>query len=158
AMCERLYPRQDHPNLAHSLHILEIMLAQLGQPARALPYAERALAMSERLYPKQDHPRLAGGLHSLGVTLAALGQPAKARPHLERALAMQRNLGEQNYYSEDQALAFVAWLPSTRDWYLSVTRDSLGPDNAYAHIWKSKSAITRVLQDRRAAVRFALTN
>jgi tetratricopeptide (TPR) repeat protein/CHAT domain-containing protein len=159
AMDERLYANQDHPNLARSLHNLAGVQCVLGESAKALPYAERGLAMCERLYPKQDHPELAGSLNNLGIVLRALGQPAQALPHLERALAMYRNLGELAFLDETQALSRAAVLAfNPQDAYLSVTRDLPTPETAYPHIWKTKAIVTRTLQDRRAAVRFALTN
>src|SRR5262245_22482904 len=38
---ERLYPKQDHPELAQSLSNLGFVLGALGQPAKALPHLER---------------------------------------------------------------------------------------------------------------------
>src|SRR5262249_3188077 len=74
---------------------------------------------------------------------------------LERALAMDRNLAERDFVAETQALARVAALPRTRDGYLSVSRDRTAPHQAYAHLWSSKAAVTRILQDRHAAARLA---
>ena len=51
--------------MAGTLNLLGVVLQGQGQPARALPYFERALAMRERLYPKQDHPHLAVSLNNL---------------------------------------------------------------------------------------------
>ncbi len=158
AMRERLYPKQDHRHLARSLNTLGVLLRGLGQPAKALPFAERALAMYERLYSKHDRSQLADSLHNLGVVLWALEQPAKARLHLERALAMYRNIGVQTFLDEAQALGGILVLPPARDNYLSMTRDLPSPETAYPHLWDSKAVITRILQDRRAAVRFALTD
>jgi tetratricopeptide (TPR) repeat protein len=92
AMNERLYPKQDHANLATSLHNMGSLLKQLGEPRKALEYYERALAMNERLYPKQDHPDLAQSLNNMGVLLDHLGEPHKALPCFERALAMRERL------------------------------------------------------------------
>ena len=94
AVLERLYPKQDHPDLAGSLTNLGLVLDALGQPGKALPYRERALAMYERLYPKRDHLDLAASLNNLGAVLHSLGQAGKALPYLERALAMRLRLYE----------------------------------------------------------------
>jgi CHAT domain-containing protein len=67
------------------------VLRALGEPDKALPYWERALAMYERLYPKQDH-HLAASLNNLGNLLRELGEPRKALPYSERALAMYESL------------------------------------------------------------------
>jgi tetratricopeptide (TPR) repeat protein len=157
AVCERLY-KQDHSDLVRGMNNLGLVLGALGQPAKALPHFERAVAMRERLYPKQDHPALANSLNNLGLVLYVLGQPTKALPYFERTLAMDRNLVEHAFLDEAQALGRAATLPATRDAYLTVTRDLPAPENAYSHIWKIKAAVTRILQDRRAAVRFALTD
>src|SRR5262249_22690552 len=112
----------------------------------------------ERLYPQQDHPHLAASLNNLGAVLQALGQPGKALPYCERGLAMYRNLGEQDYVGEAQALARAAALPPTRDNYLCVSRDLPRPEAAYPQLWASKATVTRILQERHAAVRVALSH
>ena len=91
-MYERLYPKQDHPELAISLKNMGHVLDSLGEPGKALPYFERALAMNERLYPKQDHPALARSLSWMGHVLESLGEPRKALPYYEQALAMRERL------------------------------------------------------------------
>ena len=92
AACEKLYPKQDHSDLANTLNAMGFLLNSLGEPRKALPYYERALAMRERLYPKQDHPDLAFSLHNLGFLLNSLGEPQKALPYYERTLAMRERL------------------------------------------------------------------
>jgi tetratricopeptide (TPR) repeat protein/CHAT domain-containing protein len=151
AMWERLYPKRDHSDLGLALNSLGVALVGLGDPDKALPYFEQALAMYERLSPKRDHPHLAGSLHNVGYVLNVIGQVEKARPYCERALALYRQLGEQDYLAQAQALARAASLPSTRDVYLSLSRDVVPPQAAYPHIWASKAAVTRILQARHAA-------
>src|SRR5262249_28742240 len=90
--------------------------------------------------------------------LRQLGQPAQALPRFERALVMYRNLGERDYVGEAQALARAAALPPTRDSYLSVSRDLPRPEAAYPPLWSSKAAVTRILQERHAAARVALSH
>jgi CHAT domain-containing protein/Tfp pilus assembly protein PilF len=72
------------------------VLRSLGQPAKALGYYEKALAMYRRLYPearfKDGHPLLATSLNSLGSVLEAMGEPAKALGYYEKALAMRQKL------------------------------------------------------------------
>src|SRR5262249_33968960 len=97
---ERLYPAKDYPDghldLARSLNNVGGFLQALGEPAKALPYHEKALAMCERLYPpdnfKDDHGERARSLSNLGIVLRELRQPAKALPHYEKALAMCERL------------------------------------------------------------------
>jgi CHAT domain-containing protein/tetratricopeptide (TPR) repeat protein len=95
AMRDRLYPKQDHPDLATSLDSLGILLDVLGEPRKALPFHERALAMCERLYPQQDHPDLATRLNNIGYLLEKLRDLRKALPFHERALAMRERLYPQ---------------------------------------------------------------
>jgi tetratricopeptide (TPR) repeat protein/CHAT domain-containing protein len=92
ALYERLYPKQDHPDLADSLTGLGVLLGEMGQQEKALGFYEQALAVRERLYPRQDHPLLAASLDNLGYGLNALGQRGKALSYLQRALAMRERL------------------------------------------------------------------
>jgi CHAT domain-containing protein/Tfp pilus assembly protein PilF len=99
-MRQKLYPKErfpdGHPELATSLNNLGGVVQALGQPAKALPHYEQALAMNKKLYPKKrfpkGHPELAHSLNNLGGVREALGQPAKALPHYEQALAMRQKL------------------------------------------------------------------
>jgi tetratricopeptide (TPR) repeat protein/CHAT domain-containing protein len=114
AMRERLYPTQDHPDLAESLNNLGFVLNAMGHARMALPYCERALAMDERLYSKQqDHPDLAMSLNNLGLVVQALGQAGQALPYYERALAMRERLyPDQNHPDLAMSLnnlGFVFW-------------------------------------------------
>jgi CHAT domain-containing protein/Tfp pilus assembly protein PilF len=72
------------------------VLQALGEPAKALAYYEKALAMNERLYPpdrfRDGHPHVAVSLKNLGSVLQALGEPAKALAYYEKALAMNQRL------------------------------------------------------------------
>jgi CHAT domain-containing protein/tetratricopeptide (TPR) repeat protein len=99
-MRQGLYPPDKfpagHPDLALSLNDLGYLLHAQGEPAKALPYYEKALAMNQRLYPPDKfpagHPRLAASLNNLGYLLQDLGEPAKALPYYEKALAMRQRL------------------------------------------------------------------
>ncbi|MEO1219462.1 MAG: tetratricopeptide repeat protein [Bacteroidota bacterium] len=54
----RLYPDQDHLQIAYSLHCIGLGLSKLGRSGEGLDKFRRALAMSLRLYPdlEQPHP------------------------------------------------------------------------------------------------------
>ena len=89
-----------------------------------------------------------------------MGSYEKALPHSEQALAMYRKLGGRVLAtaSEAEALSFVNAQPLTRDGFLSLTTHVLdAAASAYAAVWTSKSAVTRVLAQRQAAARVAGT-
>jgi len=164
AMYRKLYPPSQysdgHPQLAGSINNLGALLNELGSHEEALPHYEQALAMYRKLYPAakypDGHPNLATNINSLGILLQVMGQSEKALSHFEEALAMRQKLGRRMLAmaSEAEALAFVTAQPMTRDSFLSFTRHL--PDtaaSAYVSVWSSKSAITRVLEQRHAAAR-----
>jgi tetratricopeptide (TPR) repeat protein len=164
---EKLYPPekypQGHPDLATSLNNLGFLLQVQGEYAKALPYLEKALAMRERLYPKEEypqgHPDLAESLNNLGALLQDQGEYAKALPYYEKALAMQEDLAEAflSTASEAEALNRLADLPFTRDGYLSVSqRLPKTEDASYAHVWRGKGTVGRVVERRHQAL--ALTD
>jgi tetratricopeptide (TPR) repeat protein len=159
ATYERLYPKdqysQGHPNLALSLNNLGGLLQAQGEYAKALPYLEKSLAMRERLYPKdrypQGHPELAQSLNNLGFLIQDQGEYAKALPYLEKGLAMDEELADAFLAnaSEAEALNRLASLPFTRDAYLSLARRVPQTEEAsYAHVWRGKAAVARVLERR----------
>ncbi len=76
----------DHPNVAHRLNNLALILRELGQPEAARPLQERALAIDEAAYGP-DHPDVARDLNNLAAILRELGRPEAARPLQERALS-----------------------------------------------------------------------
>jgi tetratricopeptide (TPR) repeat protein len=81
----------EHPYVAESLAAQAWLLVELGQPAAALPLAERAARMAEKLAP--ESPQLGKALARLGEAHLALGQAARAIAPLERALQLA---GPQN--------------------------------------------------------------
>jgi CHAT domain-containing protein len=99
-MTKKLYPAErfpnGHPDLATSLNGMGFVLQALGEPAKALPYHEQALAMRQKLYPAKifpdGHPDLATSLNGMSAVLRELDEPGKALPYCEQALAMTRKL------------------------------------------------------------------
>jgi CHAT domain-containing protein/tetratricopeptide (TPR) repeat protein len=95
-MCEALYPKDGHPDLATTLNNFGLLLQAQGDYGGARGYHERALAMCEALYPKDrypyGHPCLATSLRGLGSLLQAEGDYGGARRCRERALAMNEAL------------------------------------------------------------------
>jgi CHAT domain-containing protein/Tfp pilus assembly protein PilF len=159
-MTERLYPKekflQGHPDLARGLNILGSLLHDQGEYAQALIYFKQALAMRERLYPKQKypqgHPHLASSLISLGAVLKAQGQYVQALRYLKGALEMRQDLCElfATGASEAESFSLAARLPWTLDGLLSVSLSLNGKNETnYTAVWRSKAAITRILEGRR---------
>jgi tetratricopeptide (TPR) repeat protein len=160
AMRERLYPANQYPNghplLAASLFMLSLVQEKRGDSDSALVYAKQALAMEERLYPADryplGHPDLTGRLDHLGFLLAKRGDLDGAWDHLARALRMEQDLVDTvaSSASEAEALRYAAAsTPQTRDKLLSVAlRRTTSGDDLYAHIWRTKAAITRIVQLR----------
>jgi CHAT domain-containing protein/tetratricopeptide (TPR) repeat protein len=91
-IARRLYPKQDHPNLAASLYNLARMLLHQGRYADAETFSREALEMSRRLYAKQDHPLLAHSLTYMAAVLESRGKYADAETVSREALAMYRRL------------------------------------------------------------------
>jgi CHAT domain-containing protein/Tfp pilus assembly protein PilF len=167
AMRERLYPRKvyphGHPELAHSLNALGTLLHDQGEYARAQDYYRKALGMTKRLYPKdrypQGHPDLAVRLTNLGCLLRDQGDFPRACDHLHKALAMYQDLTDvfSSVASEAEAFSRLASLPRCRDGLLSFSRHvPRTEETVYGSIWRSKGAITRILERRQQAVMHAL--
>ncbi len=165
-MYRKLYPASKypdgHPDLARGISNLGFLLDVMGSYEKALPHYEQALAMNRNLYPASKYPdghtHLAIGIHNLGFLLQAMGWYEKALPHYEQALAVRQKLGRRVLAtaSESEALAFVKAQPLARDGFLSLTTHLPNTSaSAYGAVWSSKSAITRVLEQRHAAARFA---
>jgi CHAT domain-containing protein/tetratricopeptide (TPR) repeat protein len=167
AMRRRLYPADKfpagHPALATSLNNMGLLLLARGEYAQAEPYYRKAVAMRRRLYPADKfpdgHPALAANLNNLGSLLHDWGKYAEAESLLREALAVYQRHADRLAQSapEAQALNFAATFPLTRDAYLSATRRLPGHSaaEAYALVWQSKAALTRVYQRRHLALRAA---
>jgi CHAT domain-containing protein/Tfp pilus assembly protein PilF len=162
-MDEELYPEdkypRGHPYLAHTLNRLGSALSAQGTYPKALPHLQRALKMRRELYPKagypHGHPELAESLRSLSLLLLRQEKYKEALTHLEPALCMDQQLANDfaALASEAQALNFAASMPLTRDALLSMSLHPAAPDiDVYPHVWRSKSAITRILQRRQQAL------
>src|SRR5262249_47397771 len=90
-------------------------------------------------------------LNNLGMLLIDQGEPAKAWPLLERAVRMYEDLAEQFSLvaSEVEALNFARRLPGTIHGLLSISVELSRPDSeVYAHVWRGKAALTRLLHRR----------
>ncbi len=163
AMREALYPKnlypQGHPEVAVSLYCLGALIYEQGVYAQAREYLERALAMFHAMYPNdrfpRGHPDLANSLNWLGVLLQAQGVYAEARPVLQQAVDMQQDLADilLAATSESEARNYLAQLPMARDGLISVSLHVPDSDDAtYVRVWRGKAVLTRVLQQRQAAL------
>jgi tetratricopeptide (TPR) repeat protein len=86
----RLYPRQDHPDVARSLNNLAVVLQVQGKYADAETLHREALEVRRRPYPKQDHPDLAVSLYNLALVLKAQRKYADAEKLHREALEIHR--------------------------------------------------------------------
>jgi CHAT domain-containing protein/Tfp pilus assembly protein PilF len=164
AMRQMLYPHerypQGHPHLVQSLSALGVFLRTRGEYNKAEPFFRDALAMNQALYPREKyphgHPDLTKGLTHLGFLLQIQGEARKAKPIYERALAMQHSLVAlyADAASEIQGLNYLAQLPATRDFYLSLPHEPINssPDEVYAPIWRGRAALTRIFERRQRAL------
>jgi CHAT domain-containing protein/tetratricopeptide (TPR) repeat protein len=160
-MEEALYPRDryphGHPDLAKSVYSLASLHLDRGDYAEALPLCERALAMEEALYPKDrfplGHPDLALSVFSLALLHEGRGDYGRSLPLYERALTLNEGFVSAvvEYSAEAEALNLLASLPLTRDSLLSLPAERVTAEAAYAHAWRGKSAIVRVLEQRHRA-------
>jgi tetratricopeptide (TPR) repeat protein/CHAT domain-containing protein len=157
AMCERLYCDRQDAVLAFRRINMGLTLRSLGESAEALGHFQRALRVLERFYAKHHSTALVAILYMVGTVTHELGEPADALPYFERALAIYRNVGERDYTNEAQALSHAEFLPHIRNAYLSATDGLQMAERSYSHVWRSKAAITRILQGRHAAVRVSLS-
>ena len=97
-MRQRLYPEQDHSDVALSLNNMGTVLKPLEDAKSARPYHEQALEMYQRLYPEQDHPDVAMSLDNMGSVLDSLENAQSGRSYYEQALEMyQRLYPEQDH-------------------------------------------------------------
>ena len=160
-MREKLYPRarhpRGHPDVATSLNNLAALFRAQDDYAKAEPLYVSALEMRERLYPKtrysQGHPHLAMSLGNLAGLHCAQSEYAKAEPLLRRALRMYSDsaVSLAAFSPEATALNYLASQPMARDGYLSATL-RLPKTDAYAAVWQTKAALSRVYERRHLAV------
>jgi CHAT domain-containing protein len=162
-MYQALYPRDKypdgHPDLVQSLNNVAAVLRRQGEYEQGLKYLRRALEMAEALYPKDKYPHghlhLAYELRNLGAALLQQGDQEQALESCRRALEIQQHEVERLASSApvDRALNFAASLPLTRDWLLSAAAHLEGSASAaYAAVWPTRSAVTRVFERRHLAV------
>jgi tetratricopeptide (TPR) repeat protein/CHAT domain-containing protein len=164
AMYKALFPPErfprGHPDLAATLGNLGNLCQDQGQFAKAQNYFERAVATAEALYPvahyPQGHPHLAATVTNLAGIHRERGDYKTALGHFRRALVMYQDLADAfaAAVSEAEALNLAASLPRVRDGALSVSRHLKVPaKDIYPLVWRSRAALTRLVQQRQQALR-----
>jgi tetratricopeptide (TPR) repeat protein/predicted Ser/Thr protein kinase len=90
----------DHPGVGDAnLNLANLLLVYRGEPRRARPFLERALALAHKHLPR-GHPRLGAILSLLGRTDFLLGKRTLALTRLEEALQIAEH---GKWLSEDAA-------------------------------------------------------
>src|SRR5262249_35473059 len=133
---------------------LGMLLVARKEHARAEPFFREAVAMHEALYPREKYPEgrpaLAQSLGNLGLVIHSQGDYARAEPFLRDAFDMQLALflRSADIMAEAEALNMAWRAAHTRDAFLAATR-RLPPDpEVYRRVWRSKAALTRLLERR----------
>ena len=95
-MLQRLFPKQDHPDVAQSLNNVGIAYDNLGDAQQALLHKKQAVRMAFACYQK-EHPHLKLYLKNLIGTLKAIGKNQATLAVQEELLPLcQVYLGEQH--------------------------------------------------------------
>ncbi|MDQ6893871.1 MAG: serine/threonine-protein kinase [Acidobacteriota bacterium] len=82
----------DEPELkAEMLNVMGTVYQRVGEPDKARPLLEEALAIRRRVFGP-EHELVAESLNNLGVLLRQKNEPAAAEPMLRQALAMRRRV------------------------------------------------------------------
>jgi CHAT domain-containing protein/Tfp pilus assembly protein PilF len=165
AVYKRLYPQDKfphgHPHLAFVLDNLGSLYRLMGKYDQGIDFCRRALAMREKLYPKEKYPNghadLVSNLRNLGVLHLAAGENGPALDFFRRGLAMQEELSQTflSTASEAEALNYLAKRSSVFDGYLTATRNQSEEDAGYAHVWRGKATLAKLLERRRQSLRLA---
>jgi CHAT domain-containing protein/Tfp pilus assembly protein PilF len=163
-MLQALYPN-GHPRLALYLNNLGGVLYLQGKYGEAEKFYRQALAMREALYSKdryrQGHPDLVQSLNNLGGLLSDQRAYDQAEPICSQTLQMHTELATRlaRVAPEAVALNAAAVFPLVRDSFVAVTKHIPGSEvRAYAAIWRTRAALTRVYQRRQLALIAAATD
>jgi CHAT domain-containing protein/tetratricopeptide (TPR) repeat protein len=163
AMQRKLYPASEyprgHPHLAQSLNNLGSALDRQGKSSQALGHYRESLAMRHKLYPIAEypsgHPDLIESLLNIGFGASAQADEHQALDCARQALAMEDKLLGAFFdtASEMEALNFLARLPLSRDFFLSVTasdpKHEVPPAaETYRALWPGRSLVTRLSERR----------
>jgi CHAT domain-containing protein len=152
-----------HPELANSLIGLGVAATRAGDNAGAEAYYREAEAMYRGRFPKASfpdgHPTLASLRNNQAILYASMGRLEQAWAAISEALATQEAFLDTFVAtaSEAEALRFAAALPQLRNNLLETSFGGfVTDDEIYEHIWRTKAAVSRVVQSRQAA--WALDN
>ena len=87
---KRLFPNQDHTDIANSLNNLGTIW-QLKDFKKSLDFNEQSFEMRKRLFPNQDHSSIAGSLYNLGAVWSEKDFK-KALDFYEQSFEMRKRL------------------------------------------------------------------
>ena len=157
-MNQSLYP-EGHPNLAADLNDLACVLEALGDHDEAKKYFQRTLEAYHKVYPVEvypdGHPHLAVGMANLAMTFLQDGDRPSAWSLVSQAMVMCNKLDEifVAAASEAESLDYLVQSKPIRDDLICCSAGTPGNGDAvYAHIWRRKSLIARMLAHRQAAL------
>ncbi len=91
-MNKRLYPNEDHPDIAISLNNLGNVWDSLGDFGKAKDFFEKSFEMRNKLYPNQNNSENANALNNLGGIWDSLGDHSKAKYFYEKSFEMRNKL------------------------------------------------------------------
>ncbi|WP_431903126.1 FxSxx-COOH system tetratricopeptide repeat protein [Nonomuraea sp. bgisy101] len=146
-----------HPDVAHALSGLGLVLQDAGRAEEAIKLQEQALALLAGVYG-EEHPEVAHTLDKLGYALRLVGRFDEARMSHERALAILEacygpvhgevgmpltNLGlvYQDIGDHDMAQAH-------QERAMSVFSSVFGPDHPHAQLGARRLGVARLLGGR----------
>ncbi|MDN5102359.1 SIR2 family protein [Aliarcobacter butzleri] len=91
-MRKKLYPKQDHPDIAISLNNLGTAWNHKHDFDKALDFYSQSFEMWERLYPNQNNPHIANSLHNLGTVWNDMNDFDKALEFHNLSFEMRKRL------------------------------------------------------------------
>jgi CHAT domain-containing protein/tetratricopeptide (TPR) repeat protein len=167
-MVQKLFPESQYPDghreLVVSLNNLGGAFLLNGQIENAVSSYRQAHQMAKKLYPKSKfpvgHPLLGICSVNLGAVLMASGRSNDALDVLRSGLEMHQQMlwSELATASEEAAFDKIGSHGTYVDGFLSATLgSSMTADVCCQTLWRSRSMVTRLLEQRQSAARIAGT-
>ncbi|MDN5103742.1 tetratricopeptide repeat protein [Aliarcobacter butzleri] len=153
-MMKRLYPNQDHPDIASFLNNLGT-IQNKKEFDKALDFHLQAFNMRKRLYPNQDHKHIAISLNNLGTVWNDIYDFDKAIDFYTQAFEMRKKLySSQDHPDIANSLQNLGTIWSNKkdfnkalDFYEKAfeMRKRLHSNHNHPEIIKSMFSLTRIL-------------
>lgn len=86
-----------HPNVAHTINNLAVILRQEGKLLEALNMYEEALGIRRQIFSTHLHPDIATTLNNMSVVLDSLGRQDEAIAKAEECLKLRRKIFENEH-------------------------------------------------------------